>query len=77
MMMREHSKRVALDIETDDLNATRIWVICTEDIDTGETDTFLNVSHIEEERDRLLAYVSGIDTVQHSHLLVVSRLGLG
>ena len=62
-MTREHSKRVALDIETDDLNATRIWVICTEDIDTGETNTFLNVSHIEEEKDRFLLYVSGVDTL--------------
>jgi DNA polymerase I len=55
------SKRVAMDIETDDLNATRIWVICAEDIDTGETETFTHVAHIKEERDRFLEYVSSVD----------------
>ena len=40
-------KTVAIDIETDALDATRIHVICAQDVDTGETYEFLNVSHIE------------------------------
>jgi hypothetical protein len=28
--------RVAMDIETENLTPDRIWVICTEDIDTGK-----------------------------------------
>lgn len=36
-------KIVAMDIETDGLDATKIWVICAKDVSTGEKKTFLNV----------------------------------
>jgi DNA polymerase-1 len=55
------SKTVALDIETDDLNATRIWVICGEDVDTHEKVQFLNVDTIPEQRDAFVAYVNSAD----------------
>ncbi len=45
---------LALDAETDGLNPSRIWVICAEDIDTGEQWTFLNPSHVQEEKDRFI-----------------------
>lgn len=54
-------KTVAMDIETDAIDATRIWVICSKDVDTGETEQFLNVSHIEEEKQRFIEYCSGVD----------------
>lgn len=49
-------KFVAMDIETDGLDASRIWVICSKDLDTGETMEFLNPSHIQEEKERFLDY---------------------
>lgn len=52
---------VAMDIETDDLNATVIHVICTKDVNTGETDQFLNVTTIPEERKRFIEYCSSVD----------------
>ena len=39
-----------LDIETDDINATRIWVVCSEDYKTGDKQQFLNIDTIPEER---------------------------
>ena len=54
-------KTVAMDIETDAIDATRIWVICSKDVDTGETEQFLNVSHIEEEKQRFIEYCKGVD----------------
>lgn len=54
-------KTVAMDIETDDLDATHIWVICTQDVDTGETDQFLNVTTIPEERERFIAFCRDTD----------------
>ena len=54
-------KTVAMDIETDAIDATRIWVICSKDVDTGETEQFLNVSHIEEEKQRFIDYCNGVD----------------
>jgi hypothetical protein len=36
-------RRVAMDIETESLTPDRIWVICTEDLDTGEMNTFTHV----------------------------------
>jgi uncharacterized protein YprB with RNaseH-like and TPR domain len=56
----KNKKVVAMDIETDALEATKIWCICTQDISTGETDQFLNVDRIPEERDRFLEYCSTI-----------------
>lgn len=49
-------KMVAMDIETDGLDASRIWVICSKDLDTGEVMEFRNVSHIKEEKDRFIDY---------------------
>ncbi len=54
-------KIVAMDIETDAIDATRIWVICAKDVDTGETEQFLNVSHIEEEKQRFIEYCADVD----------------
>ena len=54
-------KIVAMDIETDAIDATRIWVICAKDVDTGETEQFLNVSHIEEEKQRFIEYCVDVD----------------
>lgn len=54
-------KTVAMDIETDAIDATRIWVICAKDVDTGETEQFLNVSHIEEEKQRFIEYCADVD----------------
>lgn len=54
-------KTVAMDIETDDLDAKVIHVICTEDVETGTKDQFLNVTTIPEERDRFIEYCSNVD----------------
>jgi len=55
-------KTVAIDIETDALDATRIHVICAQDVDTGEKYEFLNVSHIEEEEERFVGWCSTVTT---------------
>lgn len=70
---------LALDTETDGLNPTRIWVICAEDIDTGEKWTFLNPSHIKEEKDRFIELCRSYDKfVMHNGIgfdvPVVNRL---
>jgi len=70
---------LALDAETDGLNPSRIWVICAEDIDTGEQWTFLNPSHIQEEKDRFIDLCKSADKfVMHNGLgfdaPVVNRL---
>lgn len=52
---------VAMDIETDDLDAKEIWVICTEDVDTGEKDQFLKVTTNEAERERFIEFCKGVD----------------
>jgi len=54
-------KCVAMDIETDGLDPTRIWVICSKDLDTGETIQFLNPSHVVEEKERFREYCSTVD----------------
>lgn len=51
----------AMDIETDDLNATRIWVICSEDVDTGEKFQFLNVDRDQEEKERYVEHCKSAD----------------
>ena len=53
---------VAMDIETDALDATRIWVICSEDVDTGDKLQFLNVDSDQQERERFIDYCKGIDS---------------
>ena len=54
-------KIAAMDIETDGLDPTRIWVICSKDLDTGETIQFLNPSHVVEEKERFREYCSTVD----------------
>ena len=44
-------KILAMDIETDALDATKIHVICAQDVDTKEKYQFLNVCTIPEERE--------------------------
>ena len=55
------TKIVAMDIETESLDPQYIWVICAEDVDTGERETFCNLTTIPEERDRFVRYVNDID----------------
>lgn len=55
------NKTVAMDIETESLDPKYIWVICAEDVDTGEREQFLNVTTIPEEKERFIEYCSGID----------------
>ncbi len=54
-------KIVAMDIETDSLDAKRIWVVCTEDVNTGEKDTFTNLDTNKAEAQRFKDYCQGID----------------
>ena len=54
-------KIVAMDIETDALDARRIWVICTQDTSSGEKNQFLNVDTIPEERQRFIDYIADAD----------------
>ena len=55
------TKIVAMDIETESLDPSKIWVICAEDVVTGERDQFLNLTTIPEERDRFAKYCLDID----------------
>ena len=54
-------KTVAMDIETESLDPEHIWVICAEDVDTGDRERFLNVTSIPEERDRFVDYLKGCE----------------
>jgi hypothetical protein len=56
------NKTVAMDIETESLNPKYIWVICAEDVDTGEREQFCNLTTIPEEKERFIEYCSGIDS---------------
>jgi len=55
------NKTVAMDIETESLDPKYIWVICAEDVDTGEREQFCNLTTIPEEKERFIEYCSGID----------------
>lgn len=61
---------IAMDIETDALDATRIWVICTEDVDTGEKLQFLNVDTDQQERNRFIELCRNV-----SHFVFHNGLG--
>ena len=54
-------RRVAMDIATDALDATKIWVVCSEEINTGQKFEFCNLTTIKEERDRFVEYCRDID----------------
>ena len=56
------TKTVAMDIETESLDPKYIWVICAEDVETGEREQFCNLTTIPEERDRFVEYCSTIDS---------------
>lgn len=49
-------KQVIFDIETDDLNATRIWCIVCKDVDSGVLSTFAEGSY-----DSFVEYAKGVD----------------
>ena len=60
-------KQLVFDIETDDVKATKVWCICTLDIDTGEEKTFTyenldeGVEHLEG-ADKLIGHnIIGFD----------------
>ena len=55
------TKVVAMDIETDSLDATCIWCICAEDVATGEQVQFTYVDRLPEERQRFADYCSDVD----------------
>tara|TARA_R110000868_G_scaffold246225_2_gene502849 strand:- start:1111 stop:2028 length:918 start_codon:yes stop_codon:yes gene_type:complete len=55
------SKIAALDIETDALDATRIHCVVAQDVASGETEVFLNIDRLEEERLRFEVYCSTVD----------------
>ena len=52
------NKIVAMDIETESLTPENIWIICAEDINTGERQRFHNVTSIPEELERFVQYCS-------------------
>tara|TARA_R100000231_G_scaffold104428_1_gene77420 strand:- start:185 stop:1075 length:891 start_codon:yes stop_codon:yes gene_type:complete len=54
-------RRVAMDIETDAIDATKIWVVCAEEINTGQKFEFCNLTTIKEERDRFVEYCRDVD----------------
>ena len=54
-------KITAMDIETDSLDATRIWVVVAQDINTGVVDVFRHLDTDEAEATRFKAYCSEYD----------------
>ena len=54
-------KITAMDIETDSLDATRIWVVVAKDINTGVVDVFKHLDTDEAEAARFKAYCSEYD----------------
>lgn len=73
------TKTVAMDIETESLDPKHIWVVCAEDVETGEREQFCNPTTIPEERDRFVEYCNTIDSfVFHNGLAfdvpVINRL---
>ena len=55
-------KTVAMDIETESLDPKYIWVICAEDVETGEREQFCNLTTIPEEKERFVEYCKDIDS---------------
>lgn len=48
-------RTLVLDIETESLTPSHIWCICTRDVETGETEQFLNPTSVPEEKERFNA----------------------
>jgi len=56
-------KTVALDIETDSLDAKRIWCIVARDVSGGDHEVFVHPDKLEPERDRYLEFIQGCDKI--------------
>ena len=54
-------KTVAMDIETDDLDAKHIWIIVAQDVDTGAVDVFRNLTSDPAEAMRFKHYCHQAD----------------
>jgi DNA polymerase-1 len=54
---------VVVDIETDALDATKIWVICAEDVDTGVKTQYLNVDMDDNEADKFRNFITTYDKI--------------
>ena len=54
-------KITAMDIETDSLDAKRIWVVAAKDVETGQAEVFKNLDTDEAEATRFKDYCSGYD----------------
>lgn len=57
------SRTIALDIETDSLDANRIWCIVARDVTGGDHHVFVHPDKIESERDKYLDLMSSVDKV--------------
>lgn len=55
------SKTVVMDIETDGFDATKIWVVCAKDLDTGEDYKFYNLTTIPEEETKFKDFCAGVN----------------
>ena len=53
-------KIVAMDIETDSLDANHIWVICSKDVNTGEAHVFRNLTSDAAEMQSFKTYCKGV-----------------
>src|SRR6056297_750849 len=54
---------IALDIETDDLDATRIWCIVARDVNGGDYHVFKHPDKLDDERQRYLDLMASVDKV--------------
>lgn len=60
-MTKTKDKIVAMDIETESLDPQYIWCICAEDVETGDRETFVNLTTIPEEKERFVEYCRTVD----------------
>lgn len=57
------SRTIALDIETDALDAKRIWCIVARDVNGGDYEVFIHPDKLQPERERYLELMSSVDKV--------------
>lgn len=57
------SRTIALDIETDALDAKRIWCIVARDVNGGVHEVFIHPDKLQPERERYLEFMSSVDKV--------------
>ena len=69
-------KIVAMDIETDSLDAKHIWVICSKDVNTGEAHVFRNLTSDAAEMQRFKTYCKGVANMFFTMALVLMCLSL-